>query len=93
MINFKYSNSELVAYLLTKGYVINNIEVKNNKRYINKYKVFFSIKGKKEELIKIEKEFKNKNTINICMQEYINNLYKVKKIIHEKLNKSKNKEE
>ena len=90
-VEFKYSQSELVAYLITKGYKISNIEIKKNDRYINNYKVFFTICGEKENLISLENEFKTNSNINICMKDYINNLSKIKKIIINKINKAKGK--
>jgi hypothetical protein len=78
-VNYKYSQSEMVAYLLLKGYTYNKIEVKENKRYKGNYKVFFYIEGFKEDFIKLEQEFKN-NT-NICLQEYINKQLQIKKAI------------
>ena len=50
-VNYKYSQSEMVAYLLLNGYTYNNVEVKENKRYKGDYKVFFYIEGYKNELI------------------------------------------
>ena len=90
-VDFKYSQSELVAYLITKGYKISNIEIKKNDRYINNYKVFFTICGEMENLISLENEFKTNSNINICMKDYINNLSKIKKIIINKINKAKGK--
>ena len=78
-VNYKYSQSEMVAYLLLNGYTYNNIEVKENKRYKGNYKVFFYIEGYKEELIKLEKDFKS-NT-NVCLQDYINKQLQIKKVI------------
>ena len=90
-VDFKYSQSELVAYLITKGYKISYIEIKKNDRYINNYKVFITICGEKENLISLENEFKTNSNINICMKDYINNLSKIKKIIINKINKAKGK--
>ena len=93
-VNYKYSQSEMVAYLLLNGYTYNNIEVKENKRYKGNYKVFFYIEGYKEELIKLEKDFKS-NT-NVCLQDYINKQLQIKKVIADAIrnqNKGKNKEE
>ena len=78
-VNYKYSKSEMVAYLLLNGYTYSNIEVKENKRYKGNYKVFFYIEGYKEDLIKLEQDFKN-NT-NICLQDYINKQLQIKKVI------------
>ena len=76
-VDFKYSQSELVAYLITKGYKISNIEIKKNDRYINNYMVFFTICGKKDDLISLENEFKTNSNINICIKEYVNKLSKI----------------
>ena len=78
-VNYKYSQSEMVAYLLLNGYTYNEIEVKENKRYKGDYKVFFYIEGFKDDLIRLEQDFKS-NT-NICLQDYINKLLQVKKVI------------
>ena len=64
-VNYKYSQSEMVAYLLLNGYTYNNIEVKQNKWYKGNYKVFFYIEGYKEDLIRLEQEFKS--NINIWL--------------------------
>lgn len=93
-VNYKYSQSEIVAYLLLNGYTYNEIEVKENKRYKGNYKVFFYIEGFKNDLIKLEQDFKS-NT-NICLQDYINKLLQVKKVIADAIrtqNNRKNKEE
>jgi hypothetical protein len=90
-VNYKYSQSEMVAYLLLKGYTYNKIEVKENKRYKGNYKVFFYIEGFKDELIKLEQDFKS-NT-NICLQDYINEQFQIKKIIANAIRSSKDSEE
>lgn len=82
-VQFDYSKSEVVAFLITKGYVPCDVFVKENKRYNNSKKVYFRFEGERSELIKVEHEFKS--STDICLNEYIQNLYNVKKIISEKL--------
>lgn len=86
-VNFKYSKSEMVAYLMYVGYKYSKIEIKENNRYRGKYKVFFYFEGFKEDFIEIENEFNN-NTY-VCLSEYIKVLSEVKDIIHTELNSLK----
>lgn len=85
-VKFDYSESEMVAYLLTKGYKYSDVFVKENPRYKGKVKVFFTFEGYKEELIDMSNEFNN-GISKIRLKEYINNLLSVKRIISEEIKK------
>lgn len=87
-VEFNYSESEMVAYLLTKGYEYNNIFTKVNPRYKGRVKVFFTFEGVKDDFIKLANEFNNEVS-EIRLKEYINNLVKVKKIISNEMSKTK----
>lgn len=87
-VRFDYSQSEMVAYLITKGYQYCNVFTRENSRYKGKVKVFFTFEGYREELISLANEFNNE-TSNIKLKDYINNLIDVKKIINNEINKIK----
>lgn len=85
-VKFNYSESEMVAYLLTKGYNYTDVFVKSNDRYKGKVKVFFTFEGYKNELIEIANEFNN-GISSIRLKEYINNLICVKRVISNEIRK------
>lgn len=87
-VKFDYSQSEMVAYLITKGYKYCNVYIKENPRYKGKVKVFFTFEGNKDELMKLSDEFNNKIS-EIKLKEYINNLMEVKRLISIEMNKVK----
>ena len=60
-VNFRYSDTDFIAYMITIGYEYNNIEVVKD-RY-NKLKVFVYFLGDKNELINLQNEFKNGKAI------------------------------
>lgn len=87
-VKFDYSQSEMVAYLITRGYEYCDISIKENPRYKNKIKVFFTFEGDKNELIKLLDEFNNK-VCEIKLKDYIENLMEVKRLISVEMNKIK----
>lgn len=87
-VKFDYSQSEMVAFLITKGYKYCDVFVRSNPRYKGNYKVFFTFDGYKDELIKLSNEFNN-GISEIQLKEYINNLVDVKKIISNEIDKVK----
>lgn len=90
-VNFRYSQSELIAFLILKGYKYNKIEVVKNNRHKDKYRVYFYIEGDKNNLIQLENDFKNKD-LSINIKEYIKILKNIKEVIKVNINKPKNKE-
>jgi hypothetical protein len=88
-VKYRFSQSEIVAFLLTKGYDYLSIDVKKNNRYINDFKVFFVFEAAKDEFIKLQNEFNSTTNLNICLRDYYDNLVKVKHVISSELSKVK----
>lgn len=53
--NFRVSDSDFSAYLLSIGYKPVYIEVKEDKKQINKYKAFVHFEGDKNTMISLQK--------------------------------------
>lgn len=81
-VNFRYSDTDFIAYMITLGYEYNNIEVIRDKRDKLKAYVYFS--GDKNELINLQEEFKNGKTM-INLLNYSLNRKKINKLIKSEL--------
>lgn len=77
-VNFRYSDTDFIAYLLTLGYVYSEIEVVRDKN--KQLKAFVHFQGEKEELIKIQNDYKNGLLIGNIVN-FSNNRKKITKII------------
>ena len=81
-VNFRYSDTDFIAYMITLGYEYNNIEVTTDKR--NKLKAFVYFLGDKNKLINLQEQFKNgKAMVNAL--DYSLNRKKINKLIKSEL--------
>ena len=83
-VNFRYSDTNFISYLITLGYKYNNIEITKDKG--NKIKVFVHFIGEKEELIKLHNNFINDNA-NINVLSFSKNRKQISKTIREEIEK------
>lgn len=87
-VDFRFSDSDLAAYLLTLGYEPTYIEIVQDKKHGNRLKGFTHFEGDKEEFIKIQQNYRNK-TIELNLTEFSIARRKVNKLIKEKINEFK----
>jgi len=83
-VNFRYSDTNFISYLITLGYKYNNIEIKKDKDY--GIKVFVHFKGEKEELINLYNNFINDNA-NINVLSFSKNRKQISKTIRAEIAK------
>lgn len=81
-VNFRYSDTDFIAYMITLGYEYKNIEIVRDKR--NKLKAFVYFSGDKNELINLQNEFKNGKAI-INPLDFSINRKKISKLIKSEL--------
>jgi len=81
-VNFRYSDTNFISYLITLGYKYNKIEITKDKN--NKLKVFIHFKGEKEELINLHNNFINDNA-NINVLSFSKNRKQISKTIREEI--------
>jgi len=86
---FRTSDSDLSAYLITLGYEPCNIEIKKDKRHGDRLKVFTHFDGTMEELVKIQKECED-NKINIDLKKFSIARQRINKIINIEIDKYNN---
>ena len=83
-VNFRYSDTNFISYLITLGYKYNNIEITKDKDY--GIKVFIHFIGEKEELINLYNNFINDNA-NINVLSFSKNRKQISKIIRAEIAK------
>lgn len=77
-VNFRYSDTDFIAYLLTLGYKHNQIEVQRD-RY-NKIKAFVYFEENKEQLLKLSNQYQN-GSLNVNVLEFTKNRRRITKLI------------
>ncbi|WEG18465.1 hypothetical protein PQ478_08275 [Alkalihalophilus pseudofirmus] len=77
-VNFRYSDSYFIGFLMTIGYEHNHIEV--NKDRNGNIKTFVHIEGIKDDLIDLFNDFQNGNA-SVNPKSYATNIKKIKKLI------------
>jgi hypothetical protein len=77
-VNFRYSDSDFIAYLLSLGYTFHEIEVTKDRN--NKYKAFAHFCEDKETLLSLFETFKN-GEASIDPLQFSINRKKINKII------------
>jgi len=60
LVNFRYSDLDFVAYLITLGYKPMKFETKKDNNFI---KTFVYFEGEKEELIKLNNRFREEKVL------------------------------
>jgi len=83
-VNFRYSDTNFISYLITLGYKYNNIEITKDKH--DKIKVFVHFMGEKDELINLYNNFINDNA-NINVLSFSKNRKQISKTIREEISK------
>lgn len=81
-VNFRYSDTDFIAYMMTLGYEYKNIEVTRDRQ--NKLKAFVYFSGDKNELINLQEQFKNGKAIVNPLNFSINRK-KISKLIRSEL--------
>jgi hypothetical protein len=61
-VDFRFSDSDFVTYLIINGYEPTSIEIINDKRH-NRLKAFTHFIGEKETFIKFQNEYENDNLL------------------------------
>jgi len=87
MNNFRTSDSDLAAYIITLGYEPSYVEVTKDKKHGGRLKAFTHFDGVIEELIKIQHECKNKN-INVNLKDLSIARQRINKIIKLEINRA-----
>lgn len=83
-VDFRFSDSDLSAYLLMKGYIPSYIEVKVDKRHRDKLKAFIHFNGDKDEFIKLQEDYNNKE-VSINLKEFSIARQQINKMIKNEL--------
>ena len=78
MVNFRYSDTDFISYLVTIGYEYNKIEITRDRS--GKLRAFVYFEGDKTKLIEMYNEFKNKRT-KIDPYQYSLNRKSISKLI------------
>lgn len=84
LTDFRISDSDLCAYLMTKGYEPISIEVKEDKRHANRLKAFTHFLGSKEDFITLQNDYEN-NKVHINLKEFSIARQKINKLIKNEL--------
>jgi len=69
-VNFRYSDTDFIAYLITLGYQYNKIEIIRDRN--KQLKAFVYFIGEKDDLLQIQEEFKN-GLVSVNILEFIRN--------------------
>jgi hypothetical protein len=85
-VMFKFSDTDLCAYLMTLGYEPIHIEVIKQKRHNNKIKVYIHFEGDKNEFINIQNKYKDNEVFNIKLNDFSIIKQKLKKMIKDQIN-------
>jgi hypothetical protein len=83
-VDFRYSDTNFISYLITLGYKYNNIEISKDKDY--GVKVFIHFMGEKDELINLYNEFIN-DKANINVLSFSKNRKQISRIIRAEIAK------
>jgi len=83
-VNFRYSDTNFISYLVTLGYEYNKIEITKDKNY--GIKVFVHFSGEKEELINLYNNFVN-GVANINVLSFSKNRKQISKTIRSEIHK------
>ena len=81
-VDFRYSDTNFISYLITLGYKYNNIEITKDKDY--RIKVFVHFTGEKEKLINLYNDFIN-DKANINVLSFSKNRKQISKTIREEI--------
>lgn len=81
-VNFRYSDTDFIAYLISIGHEYNNIEITRDKN--KQLKAFVYFQGNKEDLIRLQNNYKN-GLVEANILEFANNRKKMVKIIKTEL--------
>jgi len=85
-VNFRYSDTDLIAYLMTIGYSYSKIEITNKDNRVKAYAHFI---GEKEDLLRIQEVYKSgESKINIY--EFSNHRKMITKAFKEEISKINN---
>jgi hypothetical protein len=87
--DFRFSDSDLAAYLVVLGYEPTYVEIIIDKKHDNKLKGFTHFQGNREEFIKIQNEFIN-NEVTLNVIEFSKARRRINKLVKEEINKFKN---
>jgi glutaredoxin-related protein len=77
-VNFRYSDTDFIAYLMTLNYQYKDIEIIRDRN--KQLKAYVHFEGNKDELIKIQNEYKN-GLANANILYFSNNRKKITKIL------------
>ncbi len=82
IVNFRYSDTDFIAYLITIGFKYNKIEtIKDRNKQL---KVYIYFEGEKSKLLNLQEQFQN-NNVNINLSIFCNNRKKISKTIKSEL--------
>ena len=77
-VNYRYSDTDFTAYLMTLGYIYNEIEIVRDKN--KQLKAYIHFEGKKEDLIQLQNNYKD-GIVQANILDFTNNRKKITKII------------
>lgn len=78
LVDFRYSDTDFVSYLMTLGYIHHSIEITVDR--FSKYRAFVHFYENREDLLRHFNNYKNKN-VNIDIQNFSNMRKKITKLI------------
>jgi hypothetical protein len=84
--DFRFSDSDLAAYLLILGYEPSYIEVIIDKKHNNRLKGFIHFLGDKDEYTKLQKQYKN-NKVEINLLDFSLARQRINKMVKSEISK------
>jgi hypothetical protein len=82
---YKFSDTDLCAYLMLLQYQIVKIEITLDKKYNNRHKAFIYFEGDKDTFIDIQNKYKNNEIFGIQLQQFSITKQKLKKLIKDEI--------
>jgi major membrane immunogen (membrane-anchored lipoprotein) len=80
IVDFRFSDSDLAAYLLMQKYEPTYIEVKVDRRHNNRLKAFIHFTGERGKLINIQRAYRDK-TVEINLKDFSIARQQINKIV------------
>jgi hypothetical protein len=84
--DFRFSDSDLAAYLVVLGYEPSYVEVVVDKKHSNRLKGFIHFIGDRDDFIKLQEEYKN-NKVEINLLDFSLARQRINKIVKSEISK------
>lgn len=88
-VDFRFSDSDLAAYLVILGYEPTYVEVIADKRHNNRLKGFIHFKGEKDEFLRLQEQYRDKK-VEINLLDFSLARQKINKLVKLEIEKQNN---